>query len=266
MFFSVFGLVEASHERHSYRPGGAMQQTLLTSLLVSGSSVVTVESLILELWGTTPPSKVENALQAQISRLRRNLARIEPGRTASRVVTSVSGYRLGIEPLGCDAHLFVHTVDKVRSRLEAGTPGRDPQDDIRELRQAIGHWRGPIFGGLAGGPLCQTAAVGYLESRNTALALLYELEICSGGFARVLPELTTLHLQYPNHEQFCTLLMRALYRTGRQIDALNVYRKFRHNLVDNLGIEPSPALQRIERAILTHDPLLQANRPAAVLV
>lgn len=115
-------------------------------------------------------------------------------------------------------------------------------------------WSG--FRRLAGGPICQAATAKCVESRHSALTLLYELELKVGRHAQVLPELAELYAQNPTHEKFCMLLMRALYRTGRQRDALDVYRACRRNLVESLGIEPTPALRQYEKAILTHDPLL----------
>ncbi|GII76197.1 hypothetical protein Sru01_11790 [Sphaerisporangium rufum] len=242
-----------------------MQQTLLATLLVSGGTLVTVDSLMEELWGTTPPAKVENALQAQVSRLRRSLCRLEPGRE-SRLTTSVSGYVLAVDRGELDAWRFLNAVGTIRARVESGLR-RDLRTEIAELREALALWRGPVYGGLVGGPLCQTAAGKYREARNAALALLYQLELDDGGHAKVLPELTELFAQNPLQEQFCKLLMISLYRSGRQIDALNVYRRFHRRLTDNLGIEPSPALRRYEQAILNHDPIMMyGDEHAAVTV
>lgn len=95
-----------------------------------------------------------------------------------------------------------------------------------------------------------------MEAKNAALTLLFELELKSGSHARILPELAEAYEQNPTNEKLCMLLMGALYRCGRQRDALGVYRKCRRNLVDDLGVEPTPALRRYEKAILTHDPEL----------
>lgn len=263
LFFSILGAVEARSDAGVLRPRGAMQQTLLSALLVSTNAVVPVEELILELWGTTPPAKVENALQAQVSRLRRNLASIEPERSKSRVQTSICGYCLSLDRLELDALSFVDTVEMIRLRVRRGDPrSRDLRADIQDMRGALAQWHGPVFGGLTGGRLCQDAGIGFLEARNAALSLLYELELDAGGHARILPELTLTHLRHPSHEQFCILLMRALYLAERQIDALNVYRRFRDHLMETLGIDPSPTLRDLERAILTHDPLLRSGSPS----
>jgi DNA-binding SARP family transcriptional activator len=260
MHFFILGAIEIRKQDHVVRLSGTMQQTLLAALLVSGGTLLTVDTLMEELWGTTPPSKVGNALHAQISRLRRNLAGLEPERTESRLCTSASGYLLSVDRSELDAWTFVDTVEKIRSRMEAGLVG-SMLAYVADIRAALARWRGPVFGGLTGGPLCQTAAAKYSESRIAALSLLYELEIKSGRSVKILPELTELFAQNPSQEQLCMLLMLALYRSGRQIDALSVYRKFRRRLAEGLGIEPTPALQEYERAILAHDPILMTDFP-----
>jgi DNA-binding SARP family transcriptional activator len=258
LVFFVLGAIQVRKHNHIVRLGGTMQQTLLATLLACGGTVVTVDSLMEELWGTTPPAKVENALQAQISRLRRSLAQMEPERAESRLMTGVSGYLLDVDRTELDAWTFLHALDTIQTRVAADLRS-SLQSDILDLRKALELWRGPVFGGLAGGSLCQTAASRYREARSAALALLFELELKSGGHAKILPELTELFARNPLQEQLCMLLMLALYRSGRQIDALTVYRQFRRRLTESLGVEPSPALRQYEQAILTHDPLLMSE-------
>lgn len=251
--FSILGPIEIRNENRVLQPRGIIQQTLLAALLVRGHTVVTVDALTEELWAGTPPAKAENALQAQICRLRRCLAQMEADRRAPRLATSASGYLLAVDRAELDAWVFQDSIDAISVRAERGAPGR-LQADIAGLRRALARWRGPVFGGLAGGPLCQRAAGRYAESRDAALGLLYELELRCGRHAKVLPELTELFAQKPLNERLCALLMTALYRSGRQIDSLAVYRKLRQRLSDDLGIDPSPFLSECERAILNHDP------------
>ncbi len=228
-----------------------MRQTLLAALLSAESKLVSADLLAEELWGTTPPAKMENALQAQISRLRRTLIRIEPDRHECRLISAAAGYRFAAHWSEIDAVAFVHTIELIRAR-----GGADLARDIADLRSALALWRGPVFGGLSGGLLCQTAAAKYEEARQAALEMLYDLELKSGAHAKILPELAELVANNGMQEQFCSLLMVALYRVGRQADALNVYRDLRERFNAQLGIEPSPVLREYERAILNHDPLL----------
>jgi DNA-binding SARP family transcriptional activator len=257
--FCILGAIGIrKHDRFVMLGGGILQQTLLAALLVSAGSVVTADSLTDELWGTTPPAKVENALQAQVSRLRRRLTQAEPERGEPRLQTSPSGYLFTMNRTELDAWVFMDAVEAIRARAEHDVTSA-PRSSIAELRRILQLWRGPVFGGLAGGPICQTAANRFREARNATLALLYELELRQGGHARILPELIELYAQNPLREQFCALLIVAFYRAGRQIDALNTYRRFKCRLGETLGIEPSPVLNRYEQAILTHDPSLMRD-------
>jgi DNA-binding SARP family transcriptional activator len=232
-----------------------MLRALLSVLLVLHNRPVPVETLEQELWGPAPPSKKENALQAQVSRLRRMLARLEPDRPANRVSTTCAGYRFAIQPHELDVTSFLDAVRKVRDRADG-----DLHEDIRELRSALALWRGPVFGGPIGDTVCQTAARTFEEARLNALELLYDLELEAGRHATAIPELTQLVAENPLQEQFCGLLMVALYRSGRQIDALNVFRRLRRQLDEELGLDPSPAMQMYQRAILEHDSWLVHDR------
>lgn len=249
--FFVLGAMEMRNRNHVVRVSGTMKQTLVAAFIAANNDLITVDALAEELWGTTPPLKMENALQAQISRIRRVLTAMEPDRREPRLVTSVSGYRFSVAWTEVDAMSFLHTVDVIRSR-----PRVDPYRDIADLRSALSLWRGPVFGGLTGGPLCRTTVARYDEARTTAHELLFDLELRVGNHARIVPELTELFAQNPMREQLCSLLMVALYRSGRQIEALEVYRELRKRIAEELGIEPSPILRRFEKAILDHDPLL----------
>jgi DNA-binding SARP family transcriptional activator len=255
--FSVLGSIEIRGVGQILRPRRPMRQTLLAAFLAAENKLVSVDVLAEELWGTEPPAKMENALQAQISRLRRALHRLEPENKGDRLTTSVAGYRFAVHWSEIDACSFVHTVDAIRAR-----DGTDLARDIADLRSALAMWNGPVFGGLAGGPMCQVAALKYEEARNSALEMLYDLELKNGGHAKIVPELTELVNQNPLSEQFCSLLMVALYRSGRQADALELYRQLRVRFAEELGIEPSPVLRQYEMAILNHDPLLTRFDPA----
>src|ERR1044072_9902159 len=136
MRFSILGTIEVRQDSHVVRLSGAMQQTLLAALLVSDGTLLTVDALMEELCGTTPPSKGDNALHAQISRLRRSLARLEPGRTESRIATSASGYQIVIDRTELDAWTFVDAIDSVRTRAETGA-------DADTAACGSGSWAGP---------------------------------------------------------------------------------------------------------------------------
>lgn len=251
LVFSVLGSMEIQGKDRNLRPKGTMIQTLFASFLAERDQFIRSDALAEELWGSAPPAKPDNALQAQVSRLRRLLALAEPGKGAQRLTVNSSGYRLSVHWTEFDASIFQHMVDAIRNR-----PATDQQRDAADLRAALNLWRGPVFGGLIGGSICQTATAKYEESRTSALEHLYKLELAAYGHVRVIPELTELVRKHPLSEGFCSLLMVALYRSGRQTDALDVYRNLRRRLDDDLGIEPSPVLRHYEQAILNHDPVL----------
>jgi DNA-binding SARP family transcriptional activator len=254
LVFLALGPMEIRTSIRTARFRGTMLQTLLATFLAAGGKLVTADSLTEELWGMAPPAKADNALQAQISRLRKMLARLEPDRTEPRLITSAAGYQFAIGQTEFDALSFLHTISAIRAK----SGDDDPRQTVRDLRDALALWRGPVFGGLTGGPVCQTAKARYEESRTAALELLYDRELELGRHAAIIPELTELVAQHPANEQFCSLLMVALYRSGRQTDALEIYRQLKHHLIEELGIEPSPVLNRYEAAILNHDPLMMS--------
>lgn len=249
--FLVLGPMEIRAHRLTLMLKGVLQQTLLAALLASGERLVTVDALIEELWGPTPPSRTENALQAQVSRLRRSLARAEPESSGSRLITMTAGYQFSLNRAELDAATFLDSVSVIRARV-----GKNIHRDIADMREALTLWRGPAFGGISGGPICQAAIARYQECYATALVLLYELELQSGEHVKIVPELSELVARFPFQESFCELLMVALYRCGRQTDALVEARRLRGRLIEELGVEPSPSLRGLEKAILNHDSML----------
>jgi DNA-binding SARP family transcriptional activator len=249
----VLGPIGIQAAGRSVEVRGAIQRTLLAALLVFGGRQVMTSSLMEELWGARPPSNAENALQAHVSRLRRRFGEAEPARTTPRLVSLPSGYRLLTDGAEIDADLFMRAMTEVRAR-----PGMEPVDAIERLRYALSLWRGPAFGGVLGGLICQAATVRYEECRSAAFGLLFENELRLGRHAQIIDELSALLEAESLNERLCQQLMVALYGAGRQTDALALYRRMRERLTEELGIEPSPALRKVELAILSQDPLLEA--------
>ncbi|MFF8431784.1 BTAD domain-containing putative transcriptional regulator [Streptomyces sp. NPDC016566] len=230
---------------------GQLQRTLLQTLLSSEGQVVSVGRLAEEMWQDTGPENQSNALQAHVSRLRRRLRELEPERSSSRVTIHPSGYRLSLADGELDATEFVRTV-----RLVESASPYDPARAARLLADALARWRGPVFGGCSGGPLCQLAAARYDEYRMRAMELRFDAELRLGRHAAIRAELTEAHSNHALRERFCEQLMIALYCSGRQADALAIFRRMRRHLDDELGIQPSPALRQVESAILSHNPVL----------
>lgn len=250
--FRILGPVEIHTPAKDVRPRGSLQLTLLVALLVNARTMVPAEELIGELWNDAHPSRVENALQAHVSRLRQRLAALEPQAGSSRLITYPSGYRLMVDDEELDAAVFARGVERIRARA----PDDDPPATALELRRILALWRGPVFGGLVAGDMCRSAAVRYEEMRLAALELLFDSELRNGGHMRIIPELRELLIEDSYKERFQQQLMVALYRAGRQTDALDAYRDLWRRLTEELGIEPSPTMRAYEQAILDQDPAL----------
>ncbi len=259
--FSILGALQIRTALGPAEISGDLQRTLVQTLLVNEGRSISGESLVEEMWGESVPDNQANALQAHVSRLRRKLKGLEPDRATSRLTIHPSGYRLMIGEGELDAAEFTKTV-----RLAEVATAGDPAATARMLGEALAMWRGPVFGDFPGGTLCQLACGRYEEHRMRAMELLFDAELRLGHHAAILAELHDAHTDHPLRERFCEQLMIALYRSGRQADALNVYRRMWQHLSDELGIEPSPALRRVENAILSHDPALVGDIPARVVL
>jgi SARP family transcriptional regulator, regulator of embCAB operon len=257
---NILGPIEICSGTRKIEVRGALQRTLLVTLAVSEGRLVLSDSIMTEFWGEAPPRNAENALQAHVSRLRRRLAALEPGRAAPRIVTWPSGYRF---ELGCDeldVSILMRALQQVRR--DASMP---PDEAARRLRTALSLWRGPVFGGAVGGPMCHAATARFEQTRLSALELLYDLELRNGKHSEIIDELSELVDCEHLNERLCEQLMIALYRDGRQAEALAVYRRMWERLGEQLGVDASPSLRNHEHAILVHDPVLRASADHLVL-
>ncbi|WP_327067849.1 AfsR/SARP family transcriptional regulator [Kitasatospora sp. NBC_01302] len=261
--FSILGALEIRTPLGAAEISGALQRTLVLTLLVNEGQSISGESLIDEMWGDALPDNESNALQAHVSRLRRKLKALEPDCPGARLTIHPSGYRLCLRDAVLDAVEFIKAVRQAEALAQT-----DAGATAALLRDALAMWRGPVFGGFTGGPACQLARARYEEHRMRAMELCFDAELRLGRHAAILPELQDAHRNHPLRERFCEQLMIALYRSGRQADALGFYRLMWQNLSEELGIEPSPALKRLEHAILSHAPHLdeRALTPALQLV
>ena len=253
MEFRILGPLEATHGERRVELGGRKQRALLAILLVHANQVVSADKLIDELWGDAPPATAMKTLQAHLSRLRRALSSNpsdESGAEASSVtiLTREPGYVIRVGPEQLDLLRFERLLDEAR---------RTPPDAAADLlREALTLWRGPALADLANEPFAQTEILRLEELRLTALEQRFDADLAVGRHAEIVIELERLVRDHPLRERLRSQLMRALYRSGRQVDALAVYRETRNHLVDELGIEPSAELQELEKAILRHDPAL----------
>lgn len=257
--FSILGALHISTIDGQAEISGDLQRTLLQALLVSEGRAVPGDVLADEMWGEYPPDHQANAFQAHISRLRRRLRAFEPDEP-SRLILSPSGYRLSLAEGELDAAEFTSGVRDAEAML-----AELPEKAAGRLHRALALWHGPVFGTLPGGQICRLAATRYEELRLHAMELLFHTQLMLDRHSSILVELCDAHARHPLRERFCQQLMVALYRAGRQADALDIYRRMWRRLSEELGVRPSPGLQRVEAAILAHDDGLVADRSLALL-
>src|SRR5215212_7771900 len=226
MEYRVLGPLEALGSAGPLPLGGAKQRALLALLLLNANHVVSRERLIDELWGEDPPETA---------------------------VTRVPGYVIEVEPENVDLIRFERLVKDGRAALAAG----DPVSAADTIRAAIALWRGPALTEFAAEPFAQIEGGRLDDLRVAALEERIDADLQLGRHTELTGELEVLITSHPHRERLRAQLMLALYRAGRQSEALDVYRNLRATL-DEIGIEPGESLQQLERQILNHDPVIEA--------
>ncbi|MEV7283205.1 BTAD domain-containing putative transcriptional regulator [Streptomyces sp. NPDC093252] len=224
-------------------------RALLASLLAHAGRPVATARLIDDLWGDEPPGNPARALQAKVSQLRAALDSAEPG-ARELVVTRAPGYALTLTPGSLDAHRFTGLV--ARARTEPGTVRAGT------LTEALALWRGPALADFADEPFARAAVTRLDEERLAAEELLAETRLELGDDTALLADLGELIARHPLRERLRAVQFRALYRVGRQGEALAGYEELRHRLSGELGLDPSPALAALHTAMLRQDPALDA--------
>lgn len=251
MRIRVLGPVEIHDEAGGRRlaVSGLKRPALLATLVVRAGRTVSMDRLIQELWGDDPPANATNALQAHIMRLRRLIESAcgEP----DRIVTRSPGYSLRLRPGETDAEGFTEQVRQARA-----IAGTDPERAVPMLRSALALWRGPALDGCVLGDICAAEATLLEENRLAALETLYDACLRTGRHEQIIGELEETAAAYPLRERIADQLMVALYRAGRQSEAIGVYDRVRRRLLQELGAEPGPSLRATMQAILAHSPAL----------
>jgi DNA-binding SARP family transcriptional activator len=253
MEFRILGPLEVWDGAAEVPVAGNRPRALLALLLLHPNEVVPSDRLIDELWGEDSPQHGADALRVNVSRLRKALAR-------EVLATRSPGYVLQVQADALDLHRFERLVDEGRDLLARGLAA--PASE--RLHAALSLWRGPPLADFSYESFAQTAIARLEEIRLTALELRMDADLALGRHDELVGDLEALVAEHPLRERLRTFLMTALYRSGRQAEALDAYQDARRTLVDELGIEPSSALQELERAILQQDPALAAPAPARV--
>jgi predicted ATPase/DNA-binding SARP family transcriptional activator len=251
----LLGPLEVQLSGAQIRFEGAKQRRLFVLLALRAPEAVSADELVEALWGAEPPAGASQALQKQVSRLRRRLGEGLPVRHRP------AGYALELDPRSTDFRRFEDLLEHARVAL-----GRDdPQRTADDLRAALTLWRGEALADHRFDEFAQREIARLEELRLEAIEERLAADLACGADADLVGELSALVVEHPLRERLRGQLMLALYRAGRQAEALETMRAGRRLLFDQLAIEPGPELRRLERMILAHDPELSARRPGAGL-
>ena len=254
--YRILGPLEVSADGRVIEIGGPKLRVLLVILLLRANQSVPRDVLAHELWGEKPPAGAQGSLDVYVSRLRKALG---PYANGSVLVTRPGAYSLVVGEGQLDARRFERLVDQGRAALARNAPDQA----AARLRAALKLWRGPALADLADGPGPRIEAFRLEELKLSATEDRIESDLALGRHADVVGELEALVAAHPLRERPQGQLMIALYRCGRQAEALEAYQAARRKLVEELGLEPGPALQRVERAILQQDASLDLPGRAA---
>jgi WD40 repeat protein/DNA-binding SARP family transcriptional activator/tRNA A-37 threonylcarbamoyl transferase component Bud32 len=242
MLFRVLGPLEVDAGNGPVTLGGPKQRAVLAHLVFRANQLVLAETLIEGIWGEDPPDQARNVVQTYIHHLRKALGR-------DRIESHGPGYRLTLDPAELDAARFAELMRDAKKALPV-----DPNTAVATLEDALALWRGPALADLADHSSLLAEAARLDELRLEAQEARIEGLLAAGAQARAVGELETLVARHPWRESLWGLLMLALYREGRQADALNAFQRAREILADELGIDPSPDLVRLHERVLHQDP------------
>jgi DNA-binding SARP family transcriptional activator len=241
--FRILGPIDASVTGKTVKLGGRRSRQVLAGLLLHAGRPVSAERLIDTVWDDNPPASARTQLAIQVSALRRAFGKA--GCDQEVIETTATGYRLNDQTAWLDAEAAEHALASAQALT-------DREDAADRLRTALSWWRGPALTGLST-PDLEAAARRLGELRLTIAEELYDVEFALGRHRALIGELTTLVAEEPWRERLRGQLMTALWRSGRQADALEVYEEGRRLLANDLGLEPGPELRELERAILAND-------------
>jgi DNA-binding SARP family transcriptional activator/pimeloyl-ACP methyl ester carboxylesterase len=251
MRFCILGPIEVTASGRPLEIGGARARAVLATLIVHANHVVPADQLLDELWPGQPPDRAAASLQVRVSGLRKLMRSSGEAGEQDRIVTKAPGYLLRAAPAELDSERFEELAALASGALGAA----DPAAALTHLDVALGLWRGPALAGVDA-PSARSEAARLEEMRLAAVEQRAQALLDMGRLADVSAELEILTKAHPLRERFWFQRMVALYRAGRQADALNAYLELRAILAGELGIEPGPPLRDLHERILRQDPLL----------
>src|SRR5918994_3389433 len=246
----VLGRVDALVDGQALPLGGSKQRAVLAMLALRANRTVAADELIDGLWGDSPPASAAKNVQLYVFRLRRALGTDDSG---ARIVTRGRGYELQLPDDAVDAARFEHLVERARSEAEQGIADGSAQG-------ALELWRGAPLADVAEEPFAGAEIRRLEELHLRAIELGIDAELAAGRHDDMIGRLEALLAKHPAHERFHAQRMLALYRAGRQSEAVEGYRGA-HRALAEIGVEPGPELRRLQEQILAHDPALDARPP-----
>ncbi|MFE3519539.1 BTAD domain-containing putative transcriptional regulator [Streptomyces sp. NPDC059166] len=255
MEIKVLGPLTAHENGVSVVPTAAKPRQILSLLALQSDRVVTVATLMEEIWGEDIPRSAATTLQTYILQLRRKIsAALDGSRRQAKdvLVTQHGGYLLQVQPGQVDAHEFSRLAASGRAAYDAG----DHHAASGLLGRALEMWQGSALVDVRVGTVLELEVLRMEEDRMAALERRIDADLILGRHTGIVPELRVLVAKHPMHENFCAQLMTALHRSGGASRALEAYQRLRMTLVDELGLEPSARLQRLHQAVLSADPAL----------
>ncbi|MEI5099124.1 AfsR/SARP family transcriptional regulator [Streptomyces sp. PmtG] len=258
MEIKVLGPLVAEKGGTSIVPSAAKPRQILALLSVYANQVMPVPTLMEEIWGTDLPRSALTTLQTYILQLRRLIGTAlgpdSPYTARDVLATRHGGYLLEVQPGAVDVHEYDRLVATARAEAASG----DDATAAALYRDALGMWRGPALVDVRLGPRLEIELVRLEESRLEVLEQRIDSDLRLGRHMQLLAELTSLTARHPLHEGLHAQCMVALYRSGRQWQALEIYQNLRKGLADELGLDPSVRLQQLHRAVLAGDPALDS--------
>jgi DNA-binding SARP family transcriptional activator len=254
--FRVLGDLEVRHHGELIPLGAHQQRAVLAILVLHAGEVVSGDRLMDDLWGDDPPTRAAKTVQVYVSRLRKALT-TAGGTSSDPIVTRDHGYVLRVDPAQVDLRVFERLLEE--GRRAHSERAFERAADV--LRDALALWRGPPLADFTFDTFAAREIARLEELRLEALELRIDADLELGRHAALVAELETLTAQHPLRERLCAQRMLALYRSGRQSEALAFYTATRRLLVDELGIEPNAVLRELQQAMLRQDPALQQVLP-----
>ena len=248
MELRVLGPVEASADSESLALGGTKQRAVLAMLALDANRTVPADHLIEGLWGEDPPASAAKMVQNYVWRLRTVLGEC----TGAEILTRGRGYELRVDPDSVDVRRF----QRLLAEANRAGAGGEPADAARE---ALALWRGPALADVVDAPFAAPEIRRLEELRVEAVELALDADLAAGHHLEVAGEIDAIVAEHPLRERLHAQRMLALYRCGRQAEALDAYREARSTLVDEVGVEPGPELRRLHEAILRQDPALDVE-------